>query len=223
MLPLVLLLLCFIRCTVISGLTFGPYFNVATFLDYNTYVMKTEVTGTLKPLVEVLPSLPSNITILGFATGECGSEVWAGGVSTLPLISTNLPGLVSAKLPYIISTGGASGIFTCFTDANFEIFINRYLTTSLIGFDFDIEGNRLSSAQISSIVTRVKNAQTKFPGLRWSFTITTKGLFFLLSFVLNFFLLLLLTFISFFLSFCLSFCFQRRHRSSIIAKVMASK
>jgi chitinase len=217
MLPLVLLLLCFIRCTVISGLIFGPYFNVATFLDYNTYVMKTEVTGALKPLVEVLPSLPSNITILGFATGECGSEVWAGGVPTLSFISTNLPGLVSAKLPYIISTGGASGIFTCFTDANFEIFINRYLTSSLIGFDFDIEGNRLSSAQITSIVTRVKNAQTKYPGLRWSFTITTKGSFFLLF---SFFSSVFYFFLSFFL---FIFVFSKAAQIVHHCKVMASK
>jgi hypothetical protein len=32
---------------VVLGLTFGPYFDVPVFLDYETYIMKTEVTTTL--------------------------------------------------------------------------------------------------------------------------------------------------------------------------------
>jgi len=152
-------------------------------MNWNTYAMSTQVTGTLIPVVgsgglyeTKVPQLPA--ISIAFATGECGSENWAG-VTPSEFISANItPGaansLASAGLDYIISTGGANGVFTCGSPSAFQSFIAKYYTAQMIGVDFDIEGGQ-SQAEIQQLVADVAAAQSQYPNLRFSFTLATLG------------------------------------------------
>lgn len=126
---------------------------------------------TSQPVLELVPNLPG--MTFAFATGECGAESW-GGISGTGIIDT-LATFAAAKVPYIISTGGANGAFTCGTDQGFFDFIDRYTTSSLVGIDFDLENG--DSPLFDSLVARVKAAQAnpKYSSLRFSFTVATLG------------------------------------------------
>ena len=154
------------------GFVFGSYKDVTINMDWNVDQISTSVTGTRSPILNVLPSHQSSAS-WAFATGECGSESW-GGVTPAALVSQNVSQWVNAGKKYIISTGGASGVFTCGSDANFESFIQRYNSSSLQGIDFDIEGGQ-SQDVINNLVARVKVAKGNHPGLRFSFTLATLG------------------------------------------------
>ncbi len=104
-----------------------------------------------------------------FANGECGDETWPGKVPGQAVADANV---ASAPTEYIISTGGAEGVFTCSSDAGMERFVTRYMSPRLVGFDFDIEASQ-SLAQIDSLIKRVRYVQRKFPKLRYSFTVAT--------------------------------------------------
>jgi len=132
--------------------------------------MRTAVTGTIIPVTQAMTGGDTTLT-WAFATGECGSENWAGMVATT-FAATNVPLFTNAGKKYIVSTGGAAGTFTCGSDSGFSTFINRYKSGNMIGVDFDIEGGQ-SQAIIDSLIQRVKNAQGSNPGMRFSFTIAT--------------------------------------------------
>lgn len=119
--------------------------------------------------------MPSKLTALtwAFATGECGSETW-DGVPGATVASANVQASVNAGKGYIISTGGAGGTFTCSTDAGFEKFISTYYSANMLGVDFDIE-NGQTQAELTSLITRVKNAEALYPNMRFSFTLATQG------------------------------------------------
>jgi len=155
-----------------GSITYGPYKDITVSMNWNTNVISTAVTGTLSPVLSVKPAKLKMIT-WAFATGACGSENW-GGLQASAVASANIQNFVNAGTKYIVSTGGAAGSFTCASDADFETFVNRYASSSLAGIDFDIEAGQ-SSADIDNLVTRVKNSQSKHPGLRWSFTLATLG------------------------------------------------
>jgi len=155
-----------------GSITYGPYKDITVSMNWNTNVISTAVTGTLSPVLSVKPAKLKMVT-WAFATGACGSETW-GGLAPASVASANIQNFVNAGTKYIISTGGAAGSFTCASDANFETFVNRYASSSLAGVDFDIEAGQ-SAADIDNLVTRVKNSQSKHPGLRWSFTLATLG------------------------------------------------
>lgn len=106
-----------------------------------------------------------------FATGECGEERW-GDESADAVAQANVAAFAAAGVGYIVSTGGAEGVFTCATDAGMERFVARYASPRLIGFDFDIEAGQ-TPEQVDSIVRRAQEAQRKRPGLRLSFTVPT--------------------------------------------------
>jgi len=150
---------------------FGPYKDITISMNWNTNVISSAVTGSLQPVTSVMPS---NLTTLtwSFASGECGSETWAG--LTPAQVASNIQAFVSAGKKYIISTGGQAGVFTCGSDAGFDKFIQTYNSASLIGIDFDIEGGQ-SASVVSNLVARVKVAQAKYPNLRFSFTLQTLG------------------------------------------------
>ena len=141
-------------------------------MNWNTNVISSAVTGTLQPVLTVMPPNLKTMT-WSFATGECGSEGWAG-IQPSALVSANVQNWVSMGKFYIISTGGASGVFTCGSDAGFTTFINRYNSANLLGIDFDIEGGQ-SQDVINNLVQRVATAQHNFPNLRFSFTVATLG------------------------------------------------
>lgn len=159
-----------------TGLLFSPYKDITINLDWNTNTMRTAAaTGSPIPIVgsgSLLSQVPNLGAItLAFATGQCGSENW-GGVSASAFIGSNIQALNSAGLSYVVSTGGAAGVFTCASPTAFVSFIDRYYTSRMVGVDFDIEGGQ-SAADIQALVAGVAAAQQKYPNLRYSFTLAT--------------------------------------------------
>jgi hypothetical protein len=150
-------------------------------INWNTYVMGTAVTGTTLPLVgsgSFYSTAEPNLGAisLAFATGECGSESWAG-VTPSEFIAANIAtssgnSLSNAGLNYVVSTGGADGVFTCSSASAFESFIASYYTSHMVGVDFDIEGGQ-TQADITQLVADVAAAQSQYPNLRFSFTLAT--------------------------------------------------
>jgi chitinase len=155
-----------------SGFVFGSYKDVTINMDWNVDQISTMVTGTRVPVLTAMPAKQQVLT-WAFASGECGSENWAG-VTPAALVAQNVNQWVSAGKKYIISTGGQAGVFTCGSDANFEAFIQRYNSSSLAGIDFDIEGGQ-SQDVINNLVARTKVAQANHPNLRFSFTLAVFG------------------------------------------------
>ena len=155
-----------------SGFVFGSYKDVTINMDWNVDQISTSVTGSRQPVLNAMPAKQASLT-WAFASGECGSENWAG-VTPAALVAQNVSQWVGAGKKYIISTGGANGVFTCGSDSAFESFIQRYNSSSLQGIDFDIEGGQ-SQAVIDALVARVKVAKANHPNLRFSFTLATLG------------------------------------------------
>lgn len=155
-----------------SNFIFSAYKDITINLNWNTNVISTAVTGSLQPVLSVLPAKLKTLT-WSFATGECGSENWSG-LTGSQVAAANVQNMVNAGRNYIISTGGAAGSFSCGSDANFSKFINTYNSANLKGIDFDIEAGQ-SQAVINALVQRVKAAQPKYPNLRFSFTLATLG------------------------------------------------
>ncbi|GIL66210.1 hypothetical protein Vafri_19822 [Volvox africanus] len=154
-----------------AGFIFSPYKDVGINMDWNSSTISTLVTGTQRPITQVMPSGLQVLT-WAFATGTCDSESWAG-VTPSSLISANVNAFVNAGKKYIISTGGAAGAFRCDTDSGFSSFLSRYKSSSLVGVDFDIE-NSMSQSDITSLVQRVKTARAgAYSNLRYSFTLAT--------------------------------------------------
>ncbi len=155
----------------LQNFVYSPYKDVTINANWNTGVISTAVTGSPTPLLAAVGDI--NVVTWAFATGECGSETW-GGVVPDALVKANLAAWVAAKKGYIISTGGASGSFTCGSDANWLTFLQRYQSSYFVGVDFDIEAGQ-SQADIEALVARVKTAQASsaFKNLRFSFTIAT--------------------------------------------------
>jgi chitinase len=154
------------------GLVLSAYKDVTVGLDCNTFALKTSVGGSSLAVVDMLKATGVDTLSWGFATGECGSETWAG-VSG-PDMANNVPGFVKAGLKNVIATGGAAGSFSCGSDAGFQALVNRYLSGNMLGVDFDIESVQ-SNAAITALVTRSKAAEALFPGLYWSFTLASLG------------------------------------------------
>jgi chitinase len=155
-----------------SSFYFSPYKDITISLNWNTNVISSAVTGTLQPVLTVMPTNLKTLT-WGFATGECGSENW-GGLQGAAVASANIQNFVSNGKFYILSTGGAAGSFTCGSDAGFNTFIQRYNSANLLGVDFDVEAGQ-SQATINSLIQRVIVAHRNFPKLRFSFTLATLG------------------------------------------------
>ena len=161
-----------------ASLLFSPYKDVTVNLNWNTNVMQSAVTGTAIPVVGsgslVSTSVPDLSAItLAFATGECGAENW-GGVPGATFASANVPALSSASLPYVVSTGGEAGTFTCGTTAGFAQFLSTYMSPQMVGVDFDIEGGQ-TQAEINNLVAAAVYGQSLYPNLRFSFTLATLG------------------------------------------------
>ena len=155
-----------------GGFLFSPYKDVTISMNWNTNVMSTKVSGTLAPLLNVLPGKVPAVT-WAFATGECGQESWAG-IKPNALVAANVQSFVDHNTDYVISTGGAAGAFTCSTPEGMRTFINRYTSRNLVGVDFDIEAGQ-SVAAINSLIQQVKAVGADYPNLRFSFTLATLG------------------------------------------------
>ncbi|MDE2316569.1 MAG: carbohydrate-binding protein [Xanthomonadaceae bacterium] len=162
-----------------ANLLFSPYKDVTINMNWNTDTMQTAAaTGSSIPVVgtgSLYANYVSNLSAitLAFATGECGSENW-GGVPGASFASANIPALSSAGLPYVVSTGGQAGTFTCGSTANFATFLARYMSPQMVGVDFDIEGGQ-TQADINNLVAAAVYGQSLYPNLRFSFTVATLG------------------------------------------------
>lgn len=156
-----------------SGPWFGPYKDVTVNANWNTLEICTAVTGTRTPVVRANPQL--RLVTWAFATGECGQENW-GGMAPDALVAANVGAWAAAGTRYIVSTGGAGGVFTCADDAGFAAFLDRYASATFAGVDFDIEAGQ-SEAAVGALVARVAVAEAnpKYAGLRFSFTVATLG------------------------------------------------
>jgi chitinase len=149
----------------------GPYKHTAMYRQ-STHVI------TIAPAGVPIPAVAFGKRAFGpgtmswaFATGECGEEHW-GEESGQEIADANVAAFVKAGVPYIVSTGGQGGLFTCASDAGMERFIKRYQSAQLVGVDFDIEDAQ-TEAQIESLVERAVHAQKTWPALRFSFTVAT--------------------------------------------------
>ncbi len=159
----------------VTDLVYSAYKDVGINANWNNLQISTKVKDNTasfpSPLVTVLPSSSMNTISWAFATGECGQENWAG-MDTTQFATQNITDFNNAGLKYIVSTGGASGAFTCSTQAGMDTFLNRYISKGFVGLDFDIEVGP-SGADLQNLINMIAYAQQKYPALRISFTLAT--------------------------------------------------
>jgi hypothetical protein len=145
----------------------GPYKDLTVAINAANPVITTAISGTPVPVAQ---SGVRTVT-WAFAIGECGEETWSG-LDAQKVADANVAAFERAGVGYILSTGGALGVFTCASDAGMERFIVRYASPHLVGVDFDIEGKQ-TPQQLDALVRHVKAAQRRHPALRFSFTLAT--------------------------------------------------
>jgi len=152
---------------------FGPYKDVTVSMNWNTNVISSAVTGTLQPVLTVMPTnlKTMDVVVLQRASAAVRTGlVYSRMRSSRRTCRTGSAWASSTSSPQAV----AAGTFTCGSDAGFTTFINRYNSSSLLGIDFDIEGGQ-SQDVINNLVQRVVAAERTFPQLRFSFTIATLG------------------------------------------------
>jgi hypothetical protein len=154
-----------------ASLVFSSYKDTSINMNFNNNVVSTLLTGARTALATELPQAGGKTVTLAFATQECGSEKW-GSVPGAAMASANAQLLNQSGVKYILSTGGANGVFSCGSDAGMETFIGRWASPSLIGVDFDIEAGQTQGI-INDLVSRIKSAHAAHPGLRFSLTLAT--------------------------------------------------
>jgi chitinase len=158
----------------LSGIFFSPYKDTSINMDWNTDQVMTDVLGT--PQLAFVAATDNGLTALtfAFATGECGSENWAG-VDGAVFAQANVADWINAgPVKFMLSTGGAAAEFTCGSDAGMETFLSRFASSQLEGVDFWIVGGQNQSV-INDLVARVQVSQSTHPNLRFSFSITSLG------------------------------------------------
>lgn len=154
-----------------SSFVLSAYKDVGIDFDWNRNVISTQVSGTAQPLAADLAAHAGKAITLAFATGECGSENWAG-VPGAAMATANVASLADAGIDYLVSTGGAAGTFTCGSDAGFQTFVGRWMSPHLRGIDFDIEAGQ-TQAIIDALIQRISAAHATYPALRFSLTLAT--------------------------------------------------
>jgi len=157
-----------------SEFHFSPYLDLGLAVEGGLPLVGTFFFANARSIIPAsVGQSPTGVRALtlAFATGECGHERW-GPLDAQKLAQANVPALQQARLGYRIATGGADGVFTCSSQAGMDVFIRRYQSTHLLGFDFDIEGHQ-SDAEIQSLVDQVGRAVQRYPGLRFGFTLAT--------------------------------------------------
>jgi len=151
---------------------FSPYLDLNLAVEGQMPLANTFFAANTKAIIQ-WPTTPPLNTLrtltLAFASGECGKEHW-GGLDANKLAQANLPALQQADVNYMISTGGSDAIFTCSSEAGMAAFINRYQSSHLLGFDFNIEAKQTPEL-IRQLVHQVGIAMRQHPELRFSFTL----------------------------------------------------
>lgn len=164
LLRLASLLLCVASGASAAAPLAGPYKDVSLGID--------TASPRIAETAWLAPPRPGEVLVWAFATGDCTQEQWGPGIDSAAFARANVAAHEAAGRDYIVSTGGAIGVFTCEDDAAMVRFVERYAGPRLRGVDFDIEGAQ-SPAQISSLVQRAKQVRERWPQLRLSFTIAT--------------------------------------------------
>ncbi len=157
----------------LGNIIFSAYKDVGINANWNNLQISTQVANsgtTTQPITNVLPSAMSTLT-WAFATGECGAENWAG-MNAAQFAAQNIATFNAAGKRYIVSAGGASGVFTCSTQAGMDAYYARYQSAGLVGFDFDIEQGP-SGADLQNLINMLSYEQKKNPSMRISFTLAT--------------------------------------------------
>ena len=155
-----------------TNLVYSPYMYTGDYGYVNNQIV-TAVTGTMVPVVSVMPSKLETLT-LAFAVGTCGSEKWPGGLSPSAFAAANIPALVKAGKKYIISAGGGGNNFFCSSSADFIKYIQTYYSANMIGVDFDLETSE-TQADVNNLVQVIVAAQATYPNLHYSFTVGAYG------------------------------------------------
>ncbi|MFN7724871.1 MAG: glycosyl hydrolase [Rubrivivax sp.] len=149
----------------------GVYKDVTLSVQADTGVWRSAVQGSVRPLAQVLRPGLADVLYLAFAVGECGEETWSGQPAAAAA-AANVPLLAAAGQRYVLSTGGALGVFTCDSDAGLDRFIARHASPQLVGVDFDIEGAQ-TPAQIDALAQRIASGERRHPALQFSVTLAT--------------------------------------------------
>ena len=147
------------------------YKDIYIGMNWQNNVISSNVEGTQKQLVDLMHS--GDGVRLSFATGECGSEIWAG-ISADTFAKANIGLLNSHGIQYTVSTGGNKDVFTCSSTSGADTFLNRYKGAQLQGLDFDIEVE-MSTDQLSKLMQSVFYLQQKYPELTISFTLASSA------------------------------------------------
>ncbi|MDD5334217.1 MAG: glycosyl hydrolase [Rhodoferax sp.] len=153
---------------------YSPYLDINVPLQAESGASAPSSSSAIAPRAEwAATALPDDVKFLtlAFATGECGSERW-NGREAQTVADSSLKAVQRAGIGYVISTGGAQGVFTCASEQGMEKFIAHYNARQLLGFDFDIEAGQ-SALVIASLVEQVRGAMQRHPQLRFSFTLAT--------------------------------------------------
>lgn len=149
--------------TQLRGFVYSPYWSVST------EVQPLEPADA-RPKGNKVPTHLGAVS-LAFAVGECGLERWDGEVSRTEILA-HIDSLRAANMGYIVSTGGADGVFFCDSEKGMETFIQRYSSSHFIGLDFDIEAGQ-PDAMLAQLTRQIALAQQRHPFLRVSFTLAT--------------------------------------------------
>ena len=113
------------RCTMKEFL-FSPYLDIN--IPTTAISQPTKSANVAPQLLVESPAgaIPQDMKALtlAFATGECGNERW-GGRHSKEIVGSTIKSLRRAGIAYVISTGGAQGVFNCSTDEGMAQFIAR--------------------------------------------------------------------------------------------------
>jgi chitinase len=150
---------------------FGAYKDVSLGIDAAAPRIAQPAWRTQLARGEIGRPLHNSVLVWAFATGECGRERW-GDFDTQTFARLNVAAHEAAGRDYIVSTGGAVGVFVCDDDAAMLRFVERYAGPRLAGIDFDIEGAQ-TPTQIAALVRGARRVHERWPNLRLSFTVAT--------------------------------------------------
>ena len=160
----------------IKGVIFSPYMDLSLPVQAEPATALSGFIGRIRAWVGLPATVYPhglNALTLAFATGECGAEHW-DDKDAQTVADSHIKALRRAGIQYIISTGGAQGMFTCDSEQGMEQFISRYNSNLLLGFDFDIEAGQ-SEQVISKLMAQIHGAMQRHPHLRFSFTLATSA------------------------------------------------
>jgi chitinase len=155
---------------------FSPYLDLNLAVQTSTPLANTYFSANTKSSIQLPTAEPLKgfkALTLAFASGACGQETW-GGMNAQTLAKANVVALQQANVGYMISTGGVDAMFTCSTREGMATFIDRYRSSHLLGFDFNIEAQQ-TETMIQSLVQQVGIAMDDNPTLRFSFTLAAIG------------------------------------------------